>query len=172
MKRLRGLLLALLMGMMSGALATPDPPHILIHLRTGMADGGAQLRAAYDVIWAALEEGLRVKVLIDADALTVYQRGWRGKDDIEARKLTEPLRHSLARQFAVPLREVPLNYGDYLAMLSEKGAAFYVNGTQLVAAGVEEQAGSATRLSAAFFTPVDLREIVDLRASSEIYLAY
>ena len=41
---------------------------LLVHLKTGLKHDDAQICVAYNAVWAALEEGLKVDVLIDADA--------------------------------------------------------------------------------------------------------
>jgi hypothetical protein len=40
----------------------------LLHLKTGLKKDDAQICVAYNVIWAGLEEGYKVKVLVDAGA--------------------------------------------------------------------------------------------------------
>jgi formylmethanofuran dehydrogenase subunit C len=74
----------------------------------------AQICVAYNIMWAALEEGYKVKVLVDADAINTYKLGWKGKDDIEGYKIPENLRKSLADQFGVTLDAVPKTYGQLL----------------------------------------------------------
>jgi hypothetical protein len=41
----------------------------LIHLKTSLKKDDAQICVAYNIMWAALEEGFKVKVLVDADAI-------------------------------------------------------------------------------------------------------
>jgi len=53
---------------------------ILFHLKTSLKHDDAQICVAYNEIWAALAEGLSVKVLVDADAINTFKKGWRGKD--------------------------------------------------------------------------------------------
>jgi hypothetical protein len=65
-------------------------------------------------MWAALEEGYKVQVLVDADAINTFKVGWKGKDDIEEYKIPENLRQALATQFKVNLDQVPKTYGDFL----------------------------------------------------------
>jgi formylmethanofuran dehydrogenase subunit C len=74
----------------------------------------AQICVAYNIMWAALEEGYKVKVLVDADAINTYKLGWKGKDDIEGYKIPENLRKSLADKFGVTLDAVPKTYGQLL----------------------------------------------------------
>ena len=99
----------------------------LVHLKTSLKKDDAQICVAYNVIWAALEEGKKVKVLIDADAINTFKMGWKGKDDIEGYKIPENLRKTLSTQFGVSLDNVPKTYGDFLMMLKERGVEFYIN---------------------------------------------
>jgi hypothetical protein len=55
----------------------------LVHLKTSLKKDDAQICVAYNIMWAALEAGKTVKVLIDADAINTFKVGWKGKDDIE-----------------------------------------------------------------------------------------
>lgn len=99
----------------------------LVHLKTSLKKDDAQICVAYNVIWAALEEGFRVNVLVDADAINTFKMGWLGKDDIEKFKIPERLRIELAEQFSLSLETVPKTYGQYLFLLRDKGAEFYIN---------------------------------------------
>ena len=83
------------------------PETFLVHLKTSLKKDDAQICVAYNVIWAALEEGYTVKVLVDADAINTFKLGWFGKDDIEKYKIPDRLRKALADQFEVSLDKVP-----------------------------------------------------------------
>jgi len=145
---------------------------MLIHLKTSLKQDDAQICVAYNMIWAALAEGLKVKVLVDADALNTFKIGWRGKDDIEDYKIPKNLRQALAEQFSVALTAVPKTYGAFLNQLHEKGAEFYVNSAFLVVAKIEKRLGSVKHLSAKFFQPVSLKEMVRLRTGADYYMVY
>jgi hypothetical protein len=145
---------------------------ILFHLKTGLKHDDAQICVAYNEIWAALEEGLKVNVLIDADATNTFKIGWFGKDDIQEYKLPERLRKGLATQFEVPLEQVPETYGAYLEMLNQKGAQFYINSAFLVLAKIEEQMGTVENVSAKFFQPITLKNMLKLRTTADYYLVY
>ena len=49
-----------------------EPETFLVHLKTSLKKDDAQICVAYNVIWAALEEGFDVKVLVDADHYMAY----------------------------------------------------------------------------------------------------
>ena len=145
---------------------------ILLHLKTSLDHDDAQICVAYNEIWAALEEGLKVTVLIDADAVNTYKVGLFGKDDIQGYKLPERLRRSLATEFRVPFDRVPETYGNYIEMLHKKGAEFYINSAFLVLAKIEDRMGTVENISAKFFKPITLREMLRLRTQADYYLVY
>ena len=145
---------------------------ILIHLKTGLKHDDAQICVAYNMIWAALDKGLKVDVLIDADAVNTFKIGWRGKNSIEGYPLPERLRKSLAKQFDEPLANVPKNYGHFIGMLKERGADFYINTAFLVLAKIEEEMGTVENISPKFVKPVTLKEMLALRTGADHYMAY
>ena len=103
---LLGVLTVLFVSLSSFAFAN-QPGVILFHLKTSLDHDDAQICVAYNEIWAALDEGLAVNVLVDADATNTFKIGLFGKDDIQDYKLPERLRKGLAGQFQVPLNKVP-----------------------------------------------------------------
>ena len=113
------LLLSVFVTWGTGAFAK-EAPVILFHLKTSLDHDDSQICVAYNEIWAALEEGLKVNVLVDADATNTFKVGLFGKDDIQDYKLPERLRKGLATEFEVPLNKVPETYGKYLDMLQKK----------------------------------------------------
>lgn len=164
--------LILAIGISSTASQAEESEAIFFHLKTSLKHDDAQLCVAYNQIWTALEEGLSVTVLIDADAVNTYKVGWRGTDGFERYKLPENLRASLSKQFGVPKEDVPQTYGHYLRFLHDKGAVFYINSSMLVVAGIEDQLGTVKNISADFFQPVTLREIIHLRKQATLYMVY
>ena len=149
-----------------------ETPTILFHLKTSLDHDDAQICVAYNEIWAALEEGLKVNVLVDADATNTFKVGLFGKDDIQDYKLPERLRKGLATEFEISLEEVPETYGIFLEMLHQKGATFYINSAFLVLAKIEDRMGTVENLSAKFFKPITLREMLRLRTQADYYMAY
>ena len=55
------------------SMADPGKEIFLVHLKTSLNKDDAQICVAYNIIWAALEEGKTVKVLIDADAINTFK---------------------------------------------------------------------------------------------------
>ncbi len=153
-------------------LASEEKETYLIHLKTSLKKDDAQICVAYNVMWAAIEEGFRVKVLVDADAINTYKIGWRGKDDIEGYKIPEPLRQTLATQFDVALGAVPKTYGDFLIMLKDKGVEFYINTGFLIVSRIGTSEEPLKKISAKYFKPVNLKDMVRMRANAKYYMAY
>ncbi|MBW2148694.1 MAG: hypothetical protein JRI22_16895 [Deltaproteobacteria bacterium] len=149
-----------------------EEKNTLIHIKTSLKRDDAQICVAYNVIWAALESGMKVNVLIDADAVNTFKVGWRGKDDIEGYKLPANLRSRLAEEFGLSLESIPKNYGEYLHLLRDKGARFYINGEMLLVAGISKQFGDLEKISAKFFKPVTLKEMFTLMTGADYYLVY
>ncbi len=172
-KQLASLFTALLLAVASSGALAGAGKTILFHLKTGLKHDDAQICVAYNEIWAALAEGLKVKVLVDADAINTFKVGWRGKDDIENYKIPDNLRRALAVQFTDnKMDAVPKTYGEFLNLLHEQGAEFYVNSSFLVVAKIEEQLGTAEHLSAKFFKPIGLKEMLRLRTTADYYMVY
>ncbi|MBI4642987.1 MAG: hypothetical protein HY743_04490 [Deltaproteobacteria bacterium] len=111
-------------------------------------------------------------MLVDADAVNTYKVGWRGKDDIEDYKIPDVLRQALSNQFAVPVESVPRTYGEFLLVLKNKGVEFYINKGFLTVSKIGTPEDPLKKISAKFFKPVKLREMVRLRTDAEYYIAY
>ena len=174
-----GVLLTVSFLALAVAIKTPPVPAygaesetFLVHLKTSLKKNDAQICVAYNVIWAALEEGFEVKVLVDADAINTFKVGWFGKDDIEKYRIPEQLRKELAEQFSVPLEKVPGTYGEFLNFLHGKGAEFYINTGFLIVSKIGTPEDPLEKVSAKFFTPVSLKEMVRMRADADHYIVY
>lgn len=174
MKRLFILLIALsfLFATPLVAMAGQNQEVFLVHLKTSLKKDDAQICVAYNIAWAALEEGYRVKVLVDADAINTFKVGWSGKDDIEGYKIPENLRQALSTQFAVNLDQVPKTYGDFLMMLKDRGVEFYINSGFLIVSKIGTPGDLLGKVSAKFFKPVTLKEMVKLRTRANYYMVY
>ncbi len=152
--------------------AAEEKETFLIHLKTSLKKDDAQICVAYNVMWAALEEGHKVQVLVDADAINTYKMGWNGKDDIEGYKIPEHLRQALSKQFNVSLDTVPKTYGDFIVMLKERGVEYYVNTGFLIVSKIGSPDDPLEKVSNKFFKPVTLKEMVKMRIDAKYYMAY
>ena len=155
-----------------GSVADTGKEIFLIHLKTSLKKDDAQICVAYNIMWAALEEGYKVKVLVDADAINTYKVGWGGKDDIEEYKIPKNLRTAISSQFEVSFSDVPKTYGAYLTLLKNKGVDFYINSGFLIVSKIGTPENLLDKVSIKFFKPITLKEMVKLRASAKYYMAY
>jgi len=162
-----GLLLLLPMNIIAAEQET-----FLVHLKTSLDQDDAQICVAYNIMWAALEEGYKVKVLVDADAINTFKMGWDDKDDIEEYKIPETLRSALANQFDLPIDKVPATYGDFLKKLKEKGVEFYINTGFLMVSKIGTPNDPLKKVSQKFFKPITLKEMITLRTEANYYMAY
>lgn len=144
----------------------------LVHLKTSLKKDDAQICVAYNVIWAALKKGYEVKVLVDADAINTFKIGWLGKDDIEEYKIPDNLRQELSNQFKVPVDSVPKTYGDYLTLLKKEGAEFYINQAFLIVSKIGTPGNLLGKISAKFFKPISLEEMVEIRSQAKLFMVY
>jgi len=152
--------------------AAEEKETFLIHLKTSLKKDDAQICVAYNVMWAALEEGHKVKVLVDADAINTYKMGWNGKDDIEGYKIPDNLRRALSKQFNVTLETVPKTYGDFLKLLKERGVEFFINSGFLIVSKIGTPENLLNKVSNKFFKPVTLKEMVRMRTAAKYYMVY
>ncbi len=144
----------------------------LVHLKTSKKRDPSQICVAYNMMWAAIKEGKKVRVLIDADAVNTYKIGWDGKDDMEDYKLQKDLRETLSSQFRVPLESVPKTYSEYLRMLKDLGVEFYINTCCLILYKIGTPEDPVKKVSAKFFKPVTYKEMLRLRAEAKYYIVY
>lgn len=154
------------------SLADENQEVFLVHLKTSLKRDDAQICVAYNMMWAALEEGFKVKVLVDADAINTYKLGWRGKDDIEGYKIPENMRQALSKQFSISLESVPKTYGDFLLMLKDRGVDFYINTGFLIVSKIGTPENPLKKVSAKFFKPITLKDMVRLRQEAKYYMVY
>lgn len=169
MKRLL-LTIALLVsiGSSGSAQENSEKDRLFVHLKTGLKHDDAQICVAYNVIWAALKSGMKVDVLVDADAINTFKTGtFSSEDAIQGYKIPENLRVAIKEQFSIPLSEVPQTYGEYLIKLKEDGAKFYINKGFLIVSGIatnpDENLGKISKYAADLFKPVSLKEMIQLR---------
>ena len=144
----------------------------LVHLKTSLNKDDAQICVAYNMVWAALKMGYKVDVLVDADAINTFKKGWSGKDDIENYKIPKSLRNEMASQFNISINDTPVTYGDYIKLLNKEGAVFYVNKAYLIVAKIGTPADPLAKVSMKFLKPITLNEMVNIRTNATYYMAY
>jgi len=174
---LLALIFALLLPLPLMAAQGGQSERLFVHLKTSLKHDDAQICVAYNMIWAALKQGLAVDVLVDADGVNTFKTGWfSDKDSIQEYKIPENLRTAIAGQLNVSLDDVPKTYGDYLIRLHEDGARFYVNKGFLIVAGIapepDKDMGKIAGYAKEIFKPVTLTEMLELRRQADFDYTY
>ncbi|MFQ5991859.1 MAG: hypothetical protein ACE5NA_05420 [Nitrospiraceae bacterium] len=116
------------------------PGRILIHMKTSLAEDDAQICAVPNVAWTAVQAGYKVRILVDASAVTSVTKGFGWFNGIfrpnstalDRASLPQRERESLSEQMSAPLEEVPQNYGAYLKFLKNMGVEIYGNKTMML----------------------------------------
>ena len=151
------------------------PARILIHMKTSLALDDAQICAVPNVAWAAVKDGHKVTILVDASAVTSVTKGfgWFRKlvgsesTALDRAGLPERERQSLSEQMGVPLEQVPHNYGEYFDVLKNKlGVEVYGNQTMMLLYNIDP-----ARIANSV-TPVPLARMVDVFASADRVIVY
>jgi hypothetical protein len=148
-------------------------PPLVLHVKTALSVDDAQICVVPNAAWAALAEGRPVTIVFDGSAVTSVARGygWRGwlgidSTAMERAGLPERQRLSLAEQFGVPLDEVPHDYGEYLHLIKEKGAAIYYNTTMALLYQIDPE-----RIDGAL-APLELEALLAVLTAEADYLVY
>lgn len=152
----------------------PLSQHILIHMKTSLAEDDAQICAVPNVAWAFVKAGHRVTILVDASAVTSVTKGFgwfrrlvhSDTTALDRAKLPERERVSLAEQMGVPLKEVPHQYGEYFAFLKKLGVNIYGNHTMMLLYNIDLQQVASE------VTPISLNEMVELFHSADRIIVY
>lgn len=146
-----------------------DQKKFLIHATTSLKIDDAQICAVPNIAWTALKQGYDVSILFDASGVTALKKGGflgGDKSPLDKAKLPERERISLSKQLSEPLENIPHNYGEYIQFLHNKGVKLYANRTMMLLYEIK-----ATQIISNV-KPLDLNELVQLRASSNVYVSY
>ncbi len=151
-----------------------SPTHILIHMKTSLAEDDAQICAVPNVAWASVKAGHKVTILVDASAVTSVTKGFgwfngmfrSDSTALDRATLPERERRSLSEQMGVSLEQVPQNYGDYLDFLKEMGVEIYGNRTMMLLYKIDP-----ARVASAV-TPIPLDRMVELFNSADHIIVY
>lgn len=150
---------------------------LFVHLKTSLGHDDSQVCVAYNVIWAALKEGMAVDVVVDADGVNTFKQGFfSDKDSIQNYKIPENLRQGIAEQLNLPLSKVPNTYGEYLIRLPADGARFFINKGFLIVAGIapdpDKDLGKIAPYAAKIFKPISFKEMLELRKRADFDYSY
>lgn len=163
------------LGVSFAAAAEPGVSHLLIHMKTSLAEDDAQICAVPNVAWAAVKVGHKVTILVDASAVTSVTKGFGwfrrliGSDStaLDRAALPERERQSLSEQMGVPLEQIPHNYGEYFEFLKNKlGVEIYGNRTMMVLYKIDP-----ARVASAV-APIALERMVQLFSKADRVIVY
>ncbi len=171
---------AMALGILLAVFGTPFPltfseaAHILIHMKTSLAEDDAQICAVPNVAWALTQAGHQVKILVDASAVTSVTKGYgwiaglfrSDSTALDRAVLPNRERQSLAEQMHVPIEEVPHDYGEYFRLLKAKGVEIYGNQTMMLLYQIDP-----SRIDAVVI-PIPLKEMVELFSSTDRIVVY
>jgi len=154
-----------------------EKSHLFVHLKTSLKKDDSQICVAYNIIWAALRDGLQVDVLVDADGINTFKTKFMSnKDSIQDYKIPQNLRKGIAGQFSISLDDVPKTYGDFLIRLHKEGANFYINKAFLIVANIapnpDQDMGKISAYAAKIFKPISLSEMVQLRRNADFDFSF
>jgi len=146
----------------------PEKDRLFVHMQSGLDKDDAKICVAYNIIWAGLKSGMAVDVLVDADAIMTFKEGrFSDNDAIQEYKIPQNLRKAMADQFSISLDKVPLTYGDFLKILHQDGAKFYINKGFLIVSKIapepDKNLGKISKYAAKIFKPISLLEMIQLR---------
>lgn len=165
---------------------------VFLHLKTGITQDDNPMCAAFNIAWAALKVGNEVEMFFDAGAVFDLQNtatenstadtqptsapaSQPTKDDGSAYnlryKLPDKLKQILSAQFDVPQAQLPATYYGYLKMLKDKGAKVTFNGAMAHLVSLSDSVKGNERI-VDIATPLSLSEIIQERASADLYFAY
>ncbi len=152
----------------------PRPEHILIHMKTSLAEDDAQICAVPNVAWAALKAGHQVTILVDASAVTSVTKGYGWLNGLirpdstalDRAVLPERERRSLSEQMDVPLEQIPRDYGEYFEHLRKLGVHIFANRTMMLLYHIDP-----LRLAPAV-NPISLQEMIALFQRADRIIVY
>lgn len=152
----------------------PEGRHILIHMKTALAEDDAQICAVPNVAWAAVEAGHQVTILVDASAVTSVTKGYgwlnglfrKDTTALDRAALPERERRSLSKQMEAPLEQIPRDYGEYFEHLSKLGVRIFANRTMMHLYEIHP-----LRLAPGI-NPISLKEMVALFERADRIIVY
>jgi peroxiredoxin family protein len=162
-------LLMLSFGVLPAFAEQGNEKSFLIHAKTALNIDDAQICAVPNVAWTALSKGYEVTILFDASGVTALKKGGifgGDKSPLDKAALPERERKSLAGQLAVPLENVPHDYGEYIRFLKQKGIHLFANRTMMLLYKIDEKEIEQDVI------PIGLEEMVKLFENADIYVAY
>jgi hypothetical protein len=148
-----------------------DARTVFIHLTANFKEDDGPVCVAFNAAWAALDKGYQVELFFDQGAAYGLKQWEPGKTDLGIYDLPEDLKSLLVESFGVERDQLPKNYQDYLAFLSDRGAKVTVNGLWNALTKVEKTV-KGTQNILPYVQPLTIQEVIDHRAAADIYLKF
>jgi len=144
---------------------------VFIHLTDNFKKNDGPVCVAFNVAWAARQQGYAVELFFDQDAAYGIKQWEPGKTDLSIYDLPDDLKDLLVKSFGVDRESLPKNYQDYLKLLHDQGVSITVNGFWNALTKVEKNI-KGTKNILAYVTPLTLQEMIEHRAGSDVYLKF
>ncbi|MBI1938940.1 MAG: hypothetical protein HYS25_12585 [Ignavibacteriales bacterium] len=145
---------------------------VIIHLATNIKKDDGPTCVAFDIALVNLKLGKKVEFLFDSEAAWNLKRTEKdGKNDFDRYDVPKDLKELLVKQLKDSELLALKNFGDFLELLSKKGAKITINGTWNVLTGVEKELKGKTKLPN-YVEPLDLKELASHVNGSDIYYRY
>ena len=139
--------------------ATPQGRSVLIHVVSNIKKDDGPPCVAFDIAYANLVAGNHVEMLFDADAAWNLKRmDTDGKNDLDRYDVPADLKQLLVAEFKNEEIQKLKNFGEFLALLSKKGARISVNGTWNVLTSVEKEIKGKSKMPP-YAEPLSLKEM-------------
>ncbi len=159
-------------GGLSNAQNNPKGKKVLVHIISDIKNNDGPPCVAFDIAYANLMAGNIVEMLFDADAAWNLKRAETdGKNDFDRYDVPADLKQLVFAEFKNEEIQRLKNFGEFLALLSKKGASISVNGTWNVLTSVEKEIKGKTRMPS-YVEPLTLREMVGHVNGAERYWRY
>lgn len=152
--------------------SSPKGKKVLVHVISNIKKDDGPPCVAFDIAYANLMAGNRVEMFFDADAAWNLKRTDNdGKNDFDRYDMPADLKQLLVAEFKNEETKKVKNFGEFLALLSSKGAVISVNGTWNVLTSVEKEIKGKTKMPS-FVEPLTLKEMVGHMNTAERYYRY
>ncbi|MBI3193089.1 MAG: hypothetical protein HYZ34_01325 [Ignavibacteriae bacterium] len=154
------------------SLANPKGDKVLIHVVTNIKIDDGPPCVAFDIAYANLAMGNSVEMFFDSEAAWNLKRtSADGKNDFDRYEVPADLKKLVVSQFNDKDITGVKDFGEFLELLSKKGAVISVNGTWNVLTSVEKDLKGKTVMPS-FVNPLTLKEMVEHLNSAQKYYRY
>lgn len=144
---------------------------VLIHIVSDIKKNDGPPCVAVDVALTNLKLGNQVEVLFDADASWNLKKAADGKNDYDRYEVPADLKKLVNTQLNDPDILKLKNFGEFLQILTKKGAKITINGTWNVLTSVEKDVKGKSNMPF-YVEPLNLKELVASINNANVYYRY